>query len=204
LHASLDDSQLDAFAANGLLIIDNFLEEHLILQILAEAKHWQVQEAFIQAGIGKLDKHLIQENYRSDKIKWINSEACLPATKAYLGILETLMQQISREFFLSLKDYECMYAIYPKGSFYKKHKDRFEQEGHRIISVVLYMNENWTEEFGGQLIIDIEEGNQIVNPIFNRLVFFKSELWHEVVPCHSERFSITGWMKDQLNDVNFL
>lgn len=204
MHVSLNEAQLDAFAAEGLLIIDNFLEDSIVREALAEAKHWQAQEAFKQAGIGKLDKHLIQENYRSDKIKWINPQACLPATKAYLTILEGMMQQISREFFLSLKDYECMYAIYPEGSFYKKHKDQFEQQAHRIVSVVLYMNENWTEAFGGQLIIDKEEGTQVVNPIFNRLVFFKSELWHEVVPCHAERFSITGWMKDQLNDINFL
>ena len=204
MHVQLDEAQLDAFARSGLLIIDNFLDDRLIAEALAEAKHWQAQEAFKEAGIGKLDKHHIQENYRSDRIKWINPDDCLPATKAYLNILEALMQQISREFFLSLKDYECMYAIYPKGSFYKKHKDQFEQQAHRIISVVLYMNENWNEDFGGQLIIDKEEGTQIVDPIFNRLVFFKSEMWHEVVPCNAERFSITGWMKDQLNDINFL
>jgi SM-20-related protein len=204
MYIVLNDAQLDAFAANGLLIIDNFLDEQLVKNTLAEAKHWKAQEGFKDAGIGKLNKHLIKENYRSDKIKWINSADSLPATKAYLEILENLMQQISRAFFLSLKDYECMYAIYPKGSFYKKHKDQFEQQAHRIISVVLYMNENWTPEFGGQLIIYKEEGSEVVEPIFNRLVFFKSELWHEVVPCNAERYSITGWMKDQLNDVNFL
>lgn len=204
MHISLDEAQLDAFASNGLLVIDNFLEEQLIRDALAEAKHWQAQEAFKQAGIGHLDKLLIEENYRNDQIKWINPSDCLPATKAYLGILELLMQQISKEFFLSLKDYECMYAIYPSGSYYKKHKDQFKQQAHRIISVVLYMNENWTEDFGGQLIIDTEGGSEIVQPIFNRLVFFKSEMMHEVVPCHAERFSITGWMKDQLNEVNFL
>lgn len=204
MHIQLNESQLDSFAATGLLIIDDFLEEHLVREALAEAKHWQAKEAFGQAGIGNLNKLLIKENYRSDKIKWINTEACLPATKVYLTILEGLMQQISREFFLSLKDYECMYAIYPKGSFYKKHKDQFEQQAHRIISVVLYLNEDWTEEHGGQLHIDKEEGTQVVEPIFNRLVFFRSELWHEVVTCHAERYSITGWMKDQLNDINFL
>lgn len=204
MHYSLNDTQLDAFAANGLLIIDNFLNTNLAETLLLEAKTWQEQEAFYTAGIGKLENHTIKETYRSDKIKWINNETCLPATRTYIGILEDLMQQLNREFFLSLKDYECMFAIYPSGAFYKKHQDQFKQQAHRIISVVLYLNENWQEKDGGQLMIYKEGEETEVKPIFNRLVFFKSEMWHEVLPCTKERFSVTGWMKDQENDVFFL
>jgi len=204
MHIELSNAQLDAFAASGLLIIDDFLDTNLAKTLLAEAKIWKEQEAFYKAGVGKLEKHIIKEDYRKDKIKWISKEDCLPATSNYINILEDLMQQISREFFLSLKDYECMFAIYPSGAFYKKHQDQFKQQVHRIISVVLYLNEDWQEKDGGQLMIYKEEAETEVKPIFNRLVFFKSEMWHEVLPCTKERFSVTGWMKDQENDVFFL
>lgn len=204
MHIELNDAQLDAFAASGFLIIDDFLENNLAATLLAEAKTWQEQEAFYAAGIGKLENHVIKEDYRKDKIKWINKEECLAATKQYVLILEDLMQQLSRAFFLSLKDYECMFAIYPSGAFYKKHQDQFKKQAHRIISVVLYLNEDWQEKDGGQLMIYKEGNDTEIKPIFNRLVFFKSEMWHEVLPCTKERYSLTGWMKDQENDIFFL
>lgn len=204
MHIKLNDTQLDTFATKGFLIIDNFLAPDIATSLLSDAKTWQSQEAFYAAGIGKLGKHTIKETYRSDTIKWINKDECLPTTKIYVGILESLMSQVSREFFLSLKDYECMFAIYPSGAFYKKHKDQFLQQAHRIISVVLYLNENWQIKDGGQLLIYQDEEATEVQPIFNRLVFFKSEMWHEVLPCTKERFSVTGWMKDQENDIFFL
>lgn len=200
----LTEAQLDHFAHEGLLLIDNFLTNETAQQLLEEAKFWQAEEAFKNAGIGHLDKLHIQENYRADKIKWINKQDCLPATKAYMNTLEELMQETSRAFFLSLKDFESMYAIYPRASFYKKHKDQFEHQAHRIISLVLYLNEDWQADDGGQLVVYKEDEKTIIEPIFNRLAIFKSELWHEVLPCQSERFSVTSWFKDQLNEVNFL
>ena len=102
----LTEAQLDHFAHEGLLLIDNFLTNETAQQLLAEAKFWQAEEAFKKAGIGHLDKLHIQENYRADKIKWINMQYCLPATKIYMNTLEKLMQETSRAFFLSLKDFE--------------------------------------------------------------------------------------------------
>lgn len=204
MHLSLTDSQLDAFALDGYLLIDNFLEEKIAFQLLEELKHWKEQEAFRLAGIGKLLQFKIKEEFRKDEIKWIDRENCLDATKIYLNTLEKLMEQLSREFYLSLKDFESMYAIYPEGAYYKKHKDRFQQQAHRIISVVLYLNVDWETKDAGELVIYPDNQNINVEPKFNRLVFFKSELLHEVLPCNNTRYSITTWLKDQFNEVNFL
>ncbi|MCD8528996.1 MAG: 2OG-Fe(II) oxygenase [Chitinophagales bacterium] len=114
------------------------------------------------------------------------------------------MQQFKQEFYLPLKDFESMYAIYPSGAFYKKHTDQFVQQPHRIISLVYYMNQNWKEKDGGHLVIYKDKNAITINPLFNRLVLFKSELWHEVLPCAQKRYSLTSWMKDQLNTINFL
>lgn len=204
MSSILTNEQLDAFAQQEYLVINNFLPKELANKILADAKYWKDEEAFKKAGIGKLDSLIIKESYRSDKIKWINKEDCLVATKQYLSILDELLLVFNRSFFLSLKDYESMYAIYPKGAFYKKHTDRFAQQPHRIISLVLYLNENWQETDQGQLILYKENETIKVNPLFNRLALFKSELWHEVLPCKTPRYSVTTWLKDQYNDINFL
>ena len=47
-------------------------------------------------------------------------------------------------------------------------------------------------------------GSISIEPVYNRLAVFKSELLHEVVPCHKTRYSVTTWLKDQLNEVTFL
>lgn len=204
MNPQLSNKQLDDFAQQEYLVVDKFLPQQLAAKILEEAKYWKQQEAFKKAGIGKLENHIIKENYRSDKIKWINKNECLEGTAQYLNILEELSTTLNRAFFLSLKDYESMYAIYPEGAFYKKHTDRFVQQPHRIISVVLYLNQNWQEEDQGQLLVYKNDEVVRVNPVFNRLAMFKSELWHEVLPCQTPRFSITTWLKDQYNDISFL
>lgn len=204
MHLSLTEPQLDAFARDGYLLIDDFLDQDTAFQLLEELKHWKEQEAFRLAGIGKLIQHKIEEEFRKDEIKWIDRENCLPATMVYLNTLEKLMEQLSREFYLSLKDFESMYAIYPKGAFYKKHKDRFQQQAHRIISVVLYLNIDWVTKDAGELVIYPGNSSITIEPKFNRLIFFKSELLHEVLPCNNFRYSITTWLKDQYNEVNFL
>lgn len=204
MYISLNEAQLDAFASKGFLIIDEFLNQEIAATLLEECKYWQEAQAFKQAGVGKLLLHKIEENFRGDQIKWIIEDQALPSTKNYLNLLSNLMQQLSREFYLSLKDFECMYAVYPEGAFYKKHKDQFQQQAHRIISVVLYLNKDWQPENGGQLMLYLEDDEVEVKPLFNRLVFFRSELLHEVLPCNKTRYSLTAWMKDQLNEVNFL
>ncbi len=96
---------------------------------------------------------------------------------------------------------EFHYAIYPKGRFYRRHLDTFENDQRRKLSMVLYLNKDWTEENGGELVIYTQENNQekpvSILPKFGRLVIFESSvLEHEVKPVlKGERLSITGWLK---------
>ncbi len=200
--------QIEDFAENDFLIIDNFLPAEIAERLLNELKYWRKQNKFKKGGIGKSAAHTVAEEVRRDEIKWIDKNSCLPNTSEYLNYLERLSNTLNRNFFLSLKDSESMYAIYDKGAFYKKHKDRFKTQPHRVVSVVLYLNAKWKPEHGGELVIH-KEGKQktdsiFIEPIYNRLALFKSELVHEVVSCQKRRYSITTWLKDQINDVSFL
>jgi SM-20-related protein len=200
----LSEEALDAFAHNGFVIVKDFLEVNVAKALLQDVKIHQEAEAFKQAGIGNASKLSIQETYRSDQIKWIEKTGNAAATQHYVDCLSALQEQCKQAFYLPLKDFECMFAIYPEGAFYKKHTDRFAQQAHRLISVVLYLNENWQESDGGELMLYTEEKIQTIQPKFNTLVCFKSELWHEVLPCTKERYSVTAWLKDQLNELTFL
>lgn len=95
------------------------------------------------------------------------------------------------------------FAVYPEGTFYKRHLDVFQHTRARKISVICYLNFDWVPEDGGQLRIYLpqEDGTEQqvdLLPLAYRLVCFNSQsLEHEVLPARRRRYSITGWLKDE-------
>lgn len=103
---------------------------------------------------------------------------------------------LNRSFFLGLFDYECHYAKYQQGDFYKKHYDAFKGRSNRVFTTVLYLN---TPDSGGELIIYKPKSKQVevcIKPLAGTLVIFESERFmHEVLPAGDERYSIAGWFR---------
>ncbi|MCP4060155.1 MAG: 2OG-Fe(II) oxygenase, partial [Pseudoalteromonas sp.] len=100
------------------------------------------------------------------------------------------------QFFMGLFDYECHYAKYTQGDFYKKHFDAFKGRSNRVFTTILYLN---TPEKGGELVIYKPKSKQIeiiIKPTAGTLVMFESERFaHEVLPAINERYSIAGWFR---------
>ena len=96
------------------------------------------------------------------------------------------------------------FAVYPEGAFYNFHLDVFQHTKARKLSIVCYLNFDWVAEDGGQLRLylpqeDGPEQHIDILPVAGRLVCFNSQtLEHEVLPGRRRRFSITGWLKDDL------
>ncbi len=62
--------------------------------------------------------------------------------------------------------------------------------------MISYLNENWQESDGGQLIIHRGEETQQILPSNQKAIFFQSDvLEHEVAVAHRPRMSVTGWLK---------
>jgi SM-20-related protein len=62
--------------------------------------------------------------------------------------------------------------------------------------MISYLNSNWKELDGGQLLIHQETGDQKISPTQGKTVLFKSnELLHEVLVTNKRRMSVTGWLK---------
>jgi SM-20-related protein len=64
------------------------------------------------------------------------------------------------------------------------------------------LNHDWKPEHGGQLRIykNGEDESDFVEvlPEFGRFVCFLSgSVYHEVMPAHRERFSLTGWLRKE-------
>ena len=201
---SFDENQLDtitdALVAQGYFIIDGYLPEALLQILLNHFNQLQTNE-FKAAGIGRQIDFKLQETIRADNIHWItNTET----TADFLQWMESLRIGINRRLFMGLFDYESHFAHYPVGAFYKKHVDAFrvnrtQGQSNRVLSTVLYLNEIWHGDNGGELVIYAEEGEQVLEkvlPEFGRLVIFLSEKFpHEVLPATRERKSIAGWFR---------
>lgn len=68
-----------------------------------------------------------------------------------------------------------------------------------FFTTVLYLNEDWHTQDGGELVVFESTGKSIVttvNPTFGTMVIFLSESFpHEVLLSHATRRSITGWFR---------
>ena len=121
--------------------------------------------------------------------------------------MDVLRVGINQRLFLGLFDYESHFAHYEIGAFYQKHRDAFNDHKKtgqpiRMLSTVLYLNKDWQDDNGGELMIynDSEQPLEKVVPYFGRLVIFLSEKFpHEVLPAKRERKSIAGWFRVNQN-----
>jgi len=194
---------IDLLAEGDFTIIDAFIDSssvHFFNQLLDELLK---EDELKKAGVGTLGDFAIKEQIRGDYIHWLNAgENAL--FDSFFSQMDELIQLIRRYCFLSISDFECHFAYYPAGAGYQKHLDQFNGRSNRVISAVLYLNENWKKGDGGELVIHQNE-KTIIEPIAGRLVLFKSaEVWHEVAQTCVPRRSITGWMLNNPVGLGFL
>jgi SM-20-related protein len=173
----------------------DFLSHNDIKVINLEIDQFDSQGLFKPAGIGRADRNHIQNDIRGDRTCWLDTETPTTAQKLFVKKMNEIKQKINEDLFLGLWDFEGHYAIYPKGSFYKKHLDTFRDSDLRTLSFILYLNDDWKPEDQGQLKIYAEK-EVTVDPMGGTLVCFLSHKFeHEVLPTNKERRSFTGWFR---------
>ncbi|HYG02182.1 MAG TPA: 2OG-Fe(II) oxygenase [Chryseosolibacter sp.] len=198
------DTIADNLAENGFSIVDQFLSQKEVDDILSLPSFGDVA-AFKKAAIGKQHEQQINEAIRGDYIQWIDKESAPAPVKVYTERISSLIQHLNQTLYLSLKDFEMHLTMYPVGSFYRRHLDQFKKDDHRKISVICYLNKNWTNDDGGQLRMFLPAITLSVLPTAGKLVCFRSDLIeHEVQPATRERLSLTGWILDQYTDLRHL
>lgn len=199
------DRQMDLLAQQNYLIIDNYFtpEQLTIAHHFFDQK--QKEDAFQKAAIGASANKKVINEIRGDYTYWLERERDLSLDSVF-DVFDEVKSLLNRLMFLSLAGYEFHLAHYPKGSFYKKHLDQFDSRNNRMISMIIYLNKNWSTNDGGELRI-YPEGEESVDiaPLENRCVIFRSDiLFHEVLVSNTSRKSITGWMLYQPVILPFL
>lgn len=192
---------IDDIAERGWSVQKFFFEEDYLKSLSEEARVFWREGNFREARIGTKIVQQIRPEIRSDFLLWLEPEELTPLQKIYWDKIDALRQRINRELYLGLQSFEAHFAVYPPGSFYKKHIDQFRSVQYRLISCLLYLNFGWKPEEGGQLRIYHGAGEDSssfadVLPEAGTFVCFRSDtVYHEVLPGSRERFSLTGWLR---------
>ncbi|MDH7913839.1 2OG-Fe(II) oxygenase [Winogradskyella sp. SYSU M77433] len=178
-------------------IIDNFFTSEEVLALRQSLLDKYEEDAFKKSAIGNRTNEVIKKAIRGDIILWIDENNINLSEQLFFNKINDLKDYLNRTCFLGINQKEFHYAIYPEGTFYKRHLDTFQNDDRRKLSFVCYLNEeNWKPENGGELVLYLEKGEEVVYPFPGKVVIFESQiLEHEVKPVNTPRLSITGWLK---------
>ncbi len=194
---------IEAIHTQGYYVWDDFMSPEQV-ELLKDC----LPEDWSKAKIGRTEDSARIADIRSDKICWLSPDLGTPVQQ-FLSKMEVIRQAVNQEFFLGLFEYEAHFAKYEVGDFYQKHLDCFRGNENRRLTTVFYMNDEWQEQDGGDLVVYDLKDREItrMKPKSGRLFVFLSEQFpHEVLPTNRERFSIAGWfrtngVKDNLLDI---
>ena len=190
------DLLIDSYLENKVGIDPQFLSDALSKGLQQNIHQLENDGLMTAAGIGNEAMKDANQKMRGDKIYWMDKRHDNIFEQAFLQQIEDFIDRLNKTCYTGINGYEFHYAVYEKGSSYKKHKDQFTNDSNRKYSLINYLNENWLEEDGGQLSVYQENGVQHISPIAQTAVFFKSdEMVHEVMVANRSRMSITGWLK---------
>ena len=195
------ESVIDGILTDGYGVADDFMSLAEVTTLAGQLRHRRQAGQFHGAGIGSRQTLIVEQAVRGDEILWLNEAGATVEEAAFLTRIDQFMQYVNQTCYLGLRACEFHYALYPTGTFYKRHLDQFQTDSRRKLSVICYLNADWQLTDGGQLALylpnaDGTERTETISPTGGRLVCFESaRLEHEVLPATRERLSLTGWLK---------
>ncbi len=190
------DKIAEQLEQTGYIALANSLEDVLLQGLLRRCQD-DGSDRFHAAHVGRGTAKQKIESLRGDAISWIETND--PVDRAYLERMEALRLELNARLFLGMFDYESHYAIYNSGYGYAKHSDVLQGKKNRVLTTVLYLNEDWQPEHGGELVVYDPSGETPilkVQPTFGTMIIFLSESFpHEVLISNTTRRSIAGWFR---------
>ncbi|MCP5326393.1 MAG: 2OG-Fe(II) oxygenase [Oceanospirillaceae bacterium] len=187
---------VDLIYQHGLAIVPGFIAADICTALRADIRQLLEAGEFRQAGVGRGAAQQTNQDIRRDRIHWLDGST--PAQQAYLACMEEYRIALNSRCFLGLLDYEAHFAHYNPGEFYRKHLDAFQGRSNRRVTTVVYLNDGWQSEWGGELEIFTAQDESLlkVEPQAGTLVSFLSdEFPHQVLPATQPRLSIAGWFR---------
>jgi Rps23 Pro-64 3,4-dihydroxylase Tpa1-like proline 4-hydroxylase len=184
------------YIENKVGISEHFLSSELANNLKQNLLNLNKNSLLKTAGIGNSEKLSYDGAIRSDSIYWLDKKNNNAFEIEFFTQIEAFILYLNESCYAGITGYEFHYSLYESGDFYLKHLDQFKNNPSRKYSMISYLNSDWKESDGGELMIHQLDNNQKISPTQGKTVFFKSdELVHEVLVTQNTRMSITGWLK---------
>jgi SM-20-related protein len=181
----------------GIAVHDDFISSAHVGGLIRCAGRRRDRGDFAGARIGTERQLQLRGDIRGDRTCWI-AAPLFEEESALLSDLERLRLDLNREGYLGLFDLELHYAWYAPGTGYARHVDQPRGRNQRTVSLVLYLNEAWTSDAGGELRIFGGKETRDIEPVAGRLVCFLTEgREHAVLTARRDRLSIAGWFRQR-------
>jgi SM-20-related protein len=188
----------DGIAARGWYVGEEFLAPPPLAGLVAHAEFCRAADLLRPAAIGRGAGRRRLRSVRRDRIQWIDSGNPPPPLRPFLERVETLRLTLNRELCAGLWEVETQLACYEPGGFYRRHLDQFAEAQARRVTLILYLNHDWSAADGGALRMYVGEGETPIDvlPERGRFVVFRSDaVEHEVLASARLRFSLTAWFR---------
>lgn len=194
---------IEGIVSKGYAVCDNFLEPIEVENLLITFSQRYEAGKFKEASIGKKSEAHKESLVRGDEILWLETNSVDEAELMLLDKNQAFVNYLNQTCYLGIVDTEIHFAKYSIGKFYRRHRDSFQTQRGRVLSVIFYLNLDWIPADGGNLIIYVtEKGLEkavTIAPLAGRMVCFESDkLDHEVTEAFAERFSVTGWLLNRV------
>jgi SM-20-related protein len=185
-----------SYIENKVGISEHFLSDALANHLKESLLSLNHDHLLLAAGTGNAEKLTHNTLVRSDVIYWLDKKHNNEHENAFFVQIEAFIEYLNTSCYAGITGYEFHYSLYEAGTFYSRHLDQFQDNSSRQFSMISYLNDNWQEQDGGELLIHQPNNNQKISPTQGKTVFFKSnELEHEVLVTQERRMSVTGWLK---------
>lgn len=205
----ISQNNLQKLASDGYVIIPNFLPEDLQEALRQDIQSLRRGGKFKIAKIGQDSTNNLNTDIRVAETCFLGANKLTdvpnPSRSNLYTIFDQLLQDLPQPLDPNLSEF--LYAYYPTGGFYRRHRDALPGSAStlRKFSLLLYLNKDWNESNGGKLRLHMDSGGDFlpegeepnfcdVDPHGGTLVLFESDkLPHEVLDTQAERMAIVGW-----------
>lgn len=211
--ARLTTDHLQELRDKKYVVIPNFLPPTLEDDLRTDVANLRRASKFNVAKIGQDSTNALNTQIRVAETCFIGPgrypDVPAAARKELCATLDQARQDIATFFAQPLDQQltELLYAYYPQGGFYRRHRDAIPGSASvlREFSLLLYLNKDWTDQDGGQLRMHFDGGGDElpegmepnfmdVTPDGGTLVLFESDaIPHEVIDTQKERIAVIGW-----------
>jgi SM-20-related protein len=208
----LSGEQLQELKENKYLIVPAFIPESLQQSLRQDVEQLRSQNYFKVAKIGQDSTNMLNTKIRVAETCFLGkSKKDLPQHAGRQELYERLDRlRTDLGVFGPLDDdlTELLYAYYPQGGFYRRHRDAIPGSASvlRTYSMLLYLNKDWNSvKDAGQLRLHFDSGGdelppgespfyKDVDPEGGTLVIFQSDaIPHEVLDTQKKRIAVVGW-----------